>query len=474
MKNLIVSALAVAAILGSGAYIYKRSAGKSLTVDRPNILVISSCSLRHDAVEHMPRVKEFFGKGSFQFPHAFNGLGWTALFAVTAPEIRNSWFKKVNYQPAGMWIKNHMFLIPARNSWKMGFTREEKRRGVTPPDSNFEKDYRASLDFFINSLAGGTMLPYFVVAQLKYAHFPLIDRFNADSKWDQFLSESEKKRVQDYTSSPEKFPNKLPFLLMLTNDTKVLRGHPLVNKAIQERSEKEGAGHDNAFLGLLNTPGFLKDWEASADYRIDLEILKKIYKANVIYMDKIVGEILDRLKADGELSKTVVIFAGDHGEVHMERGHLTHGTSWFDPALRVPLMIRFPNQDGGEVLSEQTNFFTVTKIIKGIAEGAITVHNFAEKFREINDPVVIGRDCSNTWRAIRHKNKWKYVVDNSSGESFLYDLEKDSGETRNVAAENPTIIAELESLFWQKLPRLANQMVNTCDPWPGPKPVRED
>lgn len=472
MKSVIAAVFAIVAISFSGFYWYKRFSSVPKPATKPNILVISTCSLRHDAVADMPNVQKFFSQGSFSFPNAFNGLGWTAIFSVTAPEIRRKWFEQVGYRPAGLLVKNHMYLIPLRNSWKQGFTREEKNQGLAPPDSNFEKNYREAFEFFVETVVRPTNVPYFVVAQLKYVHYPLIDRFNADSKWDQFLDHGEKKRVETYLANPERYPAKLPLLLMLTNDTGLLRAHPKIGQALAG-SPREG-GHDNAFLGLLNTPAFLGDWKASADYAIDLEILKKIYRANVLYMDQIVGEMLERMKARGDLDNTVVIFVGDHGEVHMERGHLTHGTSWFDPALRVPLMVRFPHQDESAVIESQTNFFTLTKIITGIAEGKIDATGFTEQVQKFADPVVIGRDCSNTWRVIRYDNRWKYVVDNSSGESWLFDLEKDPEEMQNLVNERSEMVAELEARYWERLPRLSNQMVNSCTPWPGPKALREN
>lgn len=471
MRVLVAGLLSVIAIAASVFYWYWRFKPAPEPFTKPNILVISTCSLRHDAVEYMPNVRRFFDQGSFQFPNAFNGLGWTAIFAVTAPEIRRRWFDQVGYRAAGLLVKNHMYLIPPRNSWKEGFTREDKKKGLAPPDSNFEKNYREGLDFFIDTVARPTHLPFFVIGQLKYAHYPLIDKFNSDSKWDQFLSDDEKKRIKTYLANPKRYADKLPFLLMLTNDSALLRAHPRIGIAL--KGESPEGGHDNAFLGLLNTPSFLRDWTRSKDYEADLEILKKIYRANVVYMDGMIAEMLERMEARGDLDNTVVIFVGDHGEVHMERGHLTHGTSWFDPALRVPLMIRFPKQKSSTTISAQTNFFTLTKMITSIAEGKINSANFVEVAEELADPVVIARDCSNTWRAIRYDNKWKYIVDNSSGESWLFDLENDPGETQNRVGDFPEVVADMEARYWEKLPELSRQMVNSCKRWPGKQGERE-
>jgi len=459
----------LAAIAACALFLYRRY---YLTPSgpRPNILVLSACSLRQDMVpfmpggskENMPKVAEFFGRGSFIFPNAFNGLGWTALFAVTAPRLPAHWWDSVGYRLAGLWIKYHMYLVPPRHSWSV--PQGEARKGI-PPDSNFEKNYRESLEYFIRSLQTNGSLPYFVIAQIKYPHFPLIDRYNQDARWDRFLDEAEKARVAEYLKNPAKYAAKLPLLLMLSNDDKILRANAQV-RAVMEKHEGDGT-HDAAFLGLMTSPPLLAGWQASPDYQADLAILKKIYRANILYLDGMLGEILERLGKNGGLDNTVVIFTGDHGEVHMERGHLTHGTSWYDEGLRVPLLMRMPGQTRNKVIDDQVNFHTVTEVIRGIAQGGIGKNNFAGKLRSVNTEFVIGRDCSNTWRASRSKNKWKYAVDNATGETFVFDLEKDPGETNNLAPEQPELVAELERKYWENLGPFTDQMFNTCAPWAG-------
>jgi hypothetical protein len=476
--RIIAAAAALAAILFSGKFIFQWLNRPTAGGTKPNILVLSACSLRQDMVpfmapgneRHMPQVAKFFGRGSFIFPNAFNGLGWTALFSVTAPNLKTTWFDSVGYRLAGLFVKYHMNLIPPRHSWMV--SDEEKKRG-TKPDSNFEKRYKESLDIFLKDLESGDPTPYFVIAQLKYPHFPVIDRYNADSKWDQFLSPEERARVDQFLATPERFAAKLPFLLMLTNDDKLLKAHPRVRKALQQ-AHADGT-NDAAFLGLLNSPQLLKDWTASSGYEGDLQILKKIYRANIQYFDGIVGGMLQRLESGGRLKNTVVIFAGDHGEVHMERGHLTHGTSWLDPALRIPLMIRLPDQRTSKEISYQTSFFALTEIIRGLAEGKVTEKNLPEQIEAADPGTLIARDCANRWRAYRESNQWKYAVDNATGETFLFDLTNDPEERNNLAAAQPERVSEFEQKYWEALPRYVNQMVNSCEPWVGvTKKKRED
>lgn len=59
----------------------------------------------------------------------------------------------------------------------------------------------------------------------------------------------------------------------------------------------------------------------------------------VTVMDKEVGEILDRLEADGLSDDTIVFFYSDHGS-----GMPRHKRALFDSGMHVPLLIRFPEK----------------------------------------------------------------------------------------------------------------------------------
>jgi arylsulfatase A-like enzyme len=59
----------------------------------------------------------------------------------------------------------------------------------------------------------------------------------------------------------------------------------------------------------------------------------------VTVMDKEVGEILDRLEADGLSDDTIVFFYSDHGS-----GMPRHKRALFDSGMHVPLLIRFPDK----------------------------------------------------------------------------------------------------------------------------------
>lgn len=66
------------------------------------------------------------------------------------------------------------------------------------------------------------------------------------------------------------------------------------------------------------------------------------YDAGIAYVDRQVGRLLDRLKQSGQLDRTLVIVAGDHGESLGEHQERTHGYTIYDATLHVPLIVRLP------------------------------------------------------------------------------------------------------------------------------------
>ena len=63
------------------------------------------------------------------------------------------------------------------------------------------------------------------------------------------------------------------------------------------------------------------------------------YDAEVAYTDAMVGRLLADLRAAGQLDRTLVMVAADHGESLGEHGERTHGVFVYDATMRVPWVI---------------------------------------------------------------------------------------------------------------------------------------
>jgi arylsulfatase A-like enzyme len=67
------------------------------------------------------------------------------------------------------------------------------------------------------------------------------------------------------------------------------------------------------------------------------------YHASIALADLEMGRVLDTLEQKGAAGNTLVIFVSDHGDMLGDHGLFTKGAFFYDPCVRVPLIMRFPS-----------------------------------------------------------------------------------------------------------------------------------
>jgi arylsulfatase A-like enzyme/Tfp pilus assembly protein PilF len=92
-------------------------------------------------------------------------------------------------------------------------------------------------------------------------------------------------------------------------------------------------------------------YEAPASYA--LQYPERQYDAEISFVDHCLGRILDNVEEAGLLERTIVVVTADHGEGLGDHGEDDHGLLAYDSTLKVPLVIRAPEQLGfrGSVVS---------------------------------------------------------------------------------------------------------------------------
>jgi len=73
-----------------------------------------------------------------------------------------------------------------------------------------------------------------------------------------------------------------------------------------------------------------------------LDRYKRLYDGEIAYLDWRLGRLFDYLRRHALLDHTIVIVTADHGECMGEKGFLWHALCLYDPLIRVPLIIRYP------------------------------------------------------------------------------------------------------------------------------------
>ncbi len=188
------------------------------------------------------------------------------------------------------------------------------------------------------------------------------------------------------------------------------------------------------------------------------------YHACVSYMDAQVGRVLDALDRLGLAGNTIVVLWGDHGWHLGDHGYWTKHTN-YEQANRIPLVIVAPGvtRPGTSTrqLAETVDLYPTLAELAGLPaprgpqpiDGVSLVPVLRDPARRVRDHAYHtyprGERIGRAIRTERHRLvEWKRPGEPAaSAEYELYDYTADPGESRNLAADQPALVAELRRIL---------------------------
>jgi arylsulfatase A-like enzyme len=185
----------------------------------------------------------------------------------------------------------------------------------------------------------------------------------------------------------------------------------------------------------------------------DLRETQANYFGMITEVDTSLGLLFDALDASGQWEDTVIVFSSDHGE-YLGDHYLIGKGHIYDPALRVPLMVRDPseaaNATRGKTLGGFVESIDITPTIldlmglevpdrvqgaslvgriRGSAEMGKQEIHYEKDFRHVPG---VDPDASLLW--VVRDDSYKYVqFAGASMPPLLFDLEEDPRELNNLA-----------------------------------------
>ncbi len=182
------------------------------------------------------------------------------------------------------------------------------------------------------------------------------------------------------------------------------------------------------------------------------EFYKQRYMAEIRYVDDCLGAFFDKLKEWGVYDRSLIIFTSDHGEALGEHHqYFQHGSSLFNEQVKVPLMVAGPgiknHRDTDMVRTVDIAPFILDALgieVPEDMEGKSFLPRLKKRVPETGlvwygDLLVRGSEVLGI-----EKQGMKLVTESRGNIRMLFDLEKDKGETRNLALENKELASTLE------------------------------
>lgn len=201
------------------------------------------------------------------------------------------------------------------------------------------------------------------------------------------------------------------------------------------------------------------------------------YYAMIEQVDHAIGRMLDTLRQTGQEQNTIVIFSSDHGELLGDHGIYLKGPYFYEPLIRVPLIVRWPKgykaglkvdalveeidlaptllEAAGVPIPFRMQGKPLTKLLRGetSAHRSSVYSEFYNSNFEYSPP---------PWATMVRTERYKLFIYHSlGGWGELYDLNRDPWEYENLWERSSArgIKQELQAL-------MIARMSETVDPHP--------
>jgi arylsulfatase A-like enzyme len=204
--------------------------------------------------------------------------------------------------------------------------------------------------------------------------------------------------------------------------------------ASTKRPVVEGTGRYGALL-----QGFL--WMSDSETMTDTAIagMRKSYAADISVIDHAVGRIVDALARRGMLESTWIVYTTDHGEMAGSHG-LMSKCVLYEPAVRVPLIVRPPGGCAPRVVDSLIEQLDVPATIRAVAGAPDVAGSEGQSLLEAvagGAPPVHDVTVSENWGfAVFETERHKLVVDEDAvAPCQLFDLAEDPAEDHDLLAD---------------------------------------
>ncbi len=199
---------------------------------------------------------------------------------------------------------------------------------------------------------------------------------------------------------------------------------------------------------------------------------KARYDELIMSCDKQFEEFMKNLSLRDKLNNTVIILSADHGEL-FEDFRVGHGGyDLYESALSIPLIIKEPDREGGQIIDELTEQIDIPVTIMELAHIPVPawmegrsllplMRNkkidpkpvFSMNFERNSSKALITKGVIAVW-----EGDFKLIYNLEEKKSVLFNLRHDPSELNNIIQREPNVGRHLRSLILDNL-RKANEKI---------------
>jgi arylsulfatase A-like enzyme len=176
---------------------------------------------------------------------------------------------------------------------------------------------------------------------------------------------------------------------------------------------------------------------------VQVEATGIFYDASLLCTDARIGRLLDRLRAAGLYDDTLVVFSADHGEGLFSH-EFSHVGAPYDELVRVPLIVKLPGgAAAGRRVAEQVRLVDVVPTV--LQEAGLPaperidgrpLRGFWTGRPEARDACIATDFPETGHRAVRTHDGWKLMVNRMTGFEAVFRWDRDPDEAENLAGKD--------------------------------------
>jgi arylsulfatase A-like enzyme len=196
------------------------------------------------------------------------------------------------------------------------------------------------------------------------------------------------------------------------------------------------------------------------------------YDGSIREMDTELERLMERLRELGLDQRTLLVFTSDHGEEFFEHGLEGHGQTAYQELTHVPLVVRYPGVvPSSQVIDETVSLIDVMPTMLALSHLPVPEAVQGQSLTSLMKakagtgswkprPVFTDRPAAPHFASPAPRSNesfsviyegWKLVWNTrrpaGAPEYELYDHHRDSGDTRDVAAQHPDVVRKLARLI---------------------------
>jgi len=174
------------------------------------------------------------------------------------------------------------------------------------------------------------------------------------------------------------------------------------------------------------------------------------YAGEINYVDAMIGNLYAYLRANQLWENTLLVITSDHGELLGEHGVMGHGQNLFQPALKIPLILRWPGYvPGGKRIKLQCSTIdimpTVLELLNIRLDQSIDGTSLVKYFKGKKSPRTIFAETLYPERLYDKKGEgffgvmednWKVIIHRTRNEAQIYNHKTDPQEAKPLSLDN--------------------------------------